>query len=757
MKDTEKEVKDKRLQLKIGGMSCSFCASTIEKGYSRLDGVQKVSVSLGHEEALIQYDPRQHSATELRDVLRDLGYTVRDPDKVKAFEEQQEELLVAKQRLILAGIFTGLAALLMAAMWLGYRQPWFRWAMLALGLSTVFGPGGFILMMAYQSARRGILNQHVLLEFAAFAGLAGGVVGLIGGDILGIPNLTDFPIVDFFGVTTFVTTYHILSDYTAKRVRARASRAVNKLLDLQPHTARVIQGGEEREEDLDKLSVGDRVRVRPGESIPVDGRVVEGSSSVDESLVTGEPLPEEKSAGEEVIGGSINGYGSLVIEVTHGGEESFLRRVARHIEEARALRPNILQVVDVVLRYYVPGVLFFGAAALLIWTLGAWAVTGQARIIRAVFSALGVFVMGYPCALGMATPLAMIRGGGEAAGQGILMRSGEAFQVLKDIEVILFDKTGTLTEGAPHVVDMVPLGNFDWRELLQLGAGAEFPSEHPLGQGIVDRAREEGVEIPEGREFQTEPGRGVQASVDGRRIKVGSLRFLGEIGVDLNPGRQRAKVLEEEGKTVVGVAVERSLVGLIAMADTLKPDAREVIRRLQGLGIKTVMITGDNRRTARVVADELGIDRVLAGVLPGEKAREIRCLQNGSTRVAMVGDGINDAPALTQADVGIAIGAGTDIAIESSDVILVGERLTAVVEAYQIGRKSYRKTVQNLVLAFSFNGIGVPAALSGFLHPVWAMIAMVASVSAVLANSFLGKWMADVGLSRPLKPATSEG
>ena len=478
------------LQVKIGGMSCSFCTETIRKAYSRMQGVEEVHISLAHEECLIKYDSEQQTPSRLLDTLRSLGYVVRDPDKVRAFEEQEEELRVELRRLIAAGIATGIAAMLMVAMWLGYRQPWFKWVMMALALTTSFATGWHILKMAYHSLRRRILNQHVLLEFAASAGLAGGFIGLIGGGFLGVPVLQRFPVPDFFGVAVFVTAYHILSGYTSKLVRTRASRAVRRLLDLQSATARVLRNGQEIGMPIEEVREGDRVRMRPGEGIAVDGKVVAGTSGVDESIVTGESVPAQKTVGDEVIGGSLNQSGALVVEVTRVGEESFLQQVARHIEEARAMKPGILQLVDVVLKYFVPAVVAFGGLAFLIWTVGAWAFTGQANLTRAIFAGLAVFVMGYPCALGMATPLAMIRGGGEAAERGILIRSAEAFQVLKDIRKIVFDKTGTLTEGRPRVVDLDPFSTFERKTLLRFGAAAEIQSEHPLGQAIVDYALE---------------------------------------------------------------------------------------------------------------------------------------------------------------------------------------------------------------------------------------------------------------------------
>jgi heavy metal translocating P-type ATPase len=719
-----------KLQLKVGGMFCSFCAESINKALSSMDGVAEVKVSLAHEEVLIRYEPEKVTETEIKQVLRQLGYTIRDPKQVKSYEEEEAELHREKRRLIIAACFALLAALLMLSMWLGARREWFPYAMLALALANVFGPGLYILKMAAHSLRRGILNQHVLLELAAFSGLAGGFAGFF---------VEGFPIADFFGVAVFVTTYHILSGYTSLLVRTRASQAVRRLLALQPAVATVIRNGREEEVPIEEVKKGDLVRVRPGESIPVDGEVVKGTSSVDESLVTGESMPVEKLPGDEVIGGSVNLTGSIVVRVTRVGEESFLQQVARHIEEARALKPGIIQLVDRILKYYVPGVIAFALFGFAAWTIGAWIITGEMDIKRGAFAALAALVMGYPCALGMATPLAIIRGSGEAANKGILMRSPQAFQALKDVKVVVLDKTGTLTRGKPEVVEVLALGEADAEEVLRLAASAEAASEHPLAKAIVEHAQALKLSLAEVSDFQAVPGSGVRAKLGGKKVLVGSLRFLEEAGVEVGRAEKHALAMEEAGKTVVGIAAESKLLGLIALADAVKEDAAEAIRQLKLAGLKPVMLTGDNRRTALAIARQVGIAEVFAEVLPQEKAEHVRALQEQGTRVAMVGDGINDAPALMQADVGIAIGAGTDIAIESADVILVGNRLSAVVEAYHIARNSYKKTVQNLAIAFSFNGIGVPLATTGLVHPVWAMFAMLASASGVLLNSFAGR------------------
>lgn len=380
-----------KLQIKIGSMSCSFCAESIRKAYRRTKGVKSISVSLSHEEALIQYDPEQIVPEQLKKILRSLGYTIRDINKVRAFEEQEAELQIAARRLMVSSIF-GLTALgFMVLMWLGYRQPWFQWPMLGLALATMFGPGWHIKVMAYHALRRGILNQHNLMEFGAFAGLAGGIIGFFD------PR---FPIADFLAVAVFLTTYHILSGYASLHVRTKSSRAVRKLLDLQPPTAFILHDDREVEVNVSEIKQGDAILVRPGEKIPVDGEILEGFSSVDESLITGEPIPVDKRHGEEVIGCSINCSGTLKIKATRVGEDSFLFQVAKHIEEARALKPNIIQLLDTVLKYYVPGVLTFAGAAILIWTVGSWALVGEPDVVRAIFAALAVLIIGYPCAFG---------------------------------------------------------------------------------------------------------------------------------------------------------------------------------------------------------------------------------------------------------------------------------------------------------------------------------------------------------------------
>jgi len=770
----------RRIRARIGGLHCSLCTGTIEKALGREPGVEKVAVSLTHEQALIEYDPSVARPEALLQTLKDIGYTVSDPRKLRPYDEEEAALVQEGRRFInavgasLAAIalvanpagfwttllavvvlsslaaflfvvlkprgtvtaLTGTAALLVLAGaiyyartdgWLAGATPWLA---AALAFAVVFGIGRHILHMAVQALRRGILNQHVLLEIGAFAGIAGGIIGLVWAP-------AGYPTASFFAVAVMVATYHIFSEWLSLIVKTRSSQAVKKLLDLQPDLARVVRDGRETEVPVETVKLGERVRIRPGERIPVDGKVVEGHSAVNEALMTGEPLPVEKRAGDTVIGGSINGTGTLLVEVTAVGEESFLAQVIRHVEDARALKPGLLHLVDRVLLAYTPTVLIVAATALVGWLAGSYLVTGTADLERAVFAGLSVLVMGYPCAVGISAPLSIVRGSGEAAERGILMRTGEAFQGYRLVRTVVFDKTGTLTEGKPLVQEIVPLDATE-QELLAIAAAAEASSEHPLAQAIVNTAFQRGAAPVRVEAFEAVPGHGVTARIEGAPVLVGRPGFLEERGVSLAQLAARVRELEEKGRTVIAVAKNGKALGIIALGDRLRLDAGKTVAALRAAGIQTVLLTGDNERAARRIAAEAGIDEVHAGVRPGEKAEIVRGLQRHG-KVAMVGDGVNDAPALMQADVGIAMAGGTDIAIESADIIILSPRLESVVTAHEISRRGYRKMLQNVALAFLFNGIGIPLAATGLIYPVWAMAAMAGSVTTIFFNSLWGR------------------
>ena len=770
----------RKIRARIGGLHCSLCTGTIEKALGRLPGVDKVAVSLTHEQALVEYDPAIVRPEQFLQTLRDIGYTISDPRKLRPFEEEERELIREARRFVLAvvlsvaaipiiadpsvgwigflpalvclslGVFVflvlrstglwiaiasagGLVVMSLTLLYLnlqGYLTEAAPWLTGALALLLVFGVGRHILYMAIQALRRGILNQHVLLEIGAFAGITGGVIGLI----LDRPG---YPTAPFFAVSVMVGTYHIFSEWLSLIVKTRSSQAVKRLLDLQPETARVVRDGKEIELPIEEVRAGELVRVRPGERIPADGIVFGGHSGVDQSLITGEAIPVEKTEGDLVIGGSINGTGTLLVEITAVGEGSFLSQVIRHVEDARALKPGILHLVDRVLRVYTPTVLVVAALAVIGWFVGSWLASGHPDIERAIFAGLSVLVMGYPCAVGISAPLSIVRGAGEAAERGILMRTGEAFQGFRLVKQIVLDKTGTLTEGRPLVREIEAIRSRGEDELLALAAAAEACSEHPLAHAVVEAAFERHVTPPAIDSFEALPGKGVIARLGTREVIVGNPRFLADRGVDLSQLHSRIEALEAAGRTAIGVAREGRALGIITLADTLRPDAVKAVAALRNAGLKAILVTGDNERAARWVAREVGIEEVHAGVLPQDKAAIVRRLQADS-RVAMVGDGINDAPALMQSDVGVAMGGGTDIAIESADIIILSNRLDALAVAREISSRSYGKMVQNVTLAFLFNGIGIPIAATGLIHPIWAMVAMAVSVTAIFFNTLWG-------------------
>jgi heavy metal translocating P-type ATPase len=784
-----------RLRARIAGMHCSLCTGTIEKALARHPGVDKVAVSLTHEQALVEYDPRRVRPQELLQTLREMGYVISDPRKLQTFEEQERQLVQEGRRFLVATIFslasltliarpgdfwyavleafvalcllgfvflvtrpTGLAravaatsgalGVVLALHWLkesGHLAGLDAWLAAALATSVVFVLARHILVMAWQSVRRGIVNQHVLLEAAAFAGLAGGVFGLAAGG-------PDFPTAPFFCVAVMVCNYHIFSEWLSLIVKTRSSQAVRRLLALQPETARVLRDGRETEIGIERVEIGDLVRVRPGERIPVDGAVIEGRSAVDQSLVTGEPMPIERVKGDPVIGGSLNGVGTLLVHVTAIGEESFLLRVAQEVEDARALKPDMLHLVDRVLMVYAPAVLALALAAALGWLILPTLSGSASDLERAVFAGLTVLVMGYPCALGISAPLSIVRGAGEAAERGILMRTGEAFQGFRLATHVVFDKTGTLTEGKPALREVEALAGLE-DELLGVAAAAEAASEHPLAKAVLGAALERGIAPPPLESFEAVPGRGIRASLSGEEVLVGNLRFLEESGVRLDALLARIQALEEAGRTVVVVARAQRPLGLLAFGDALRPGSARTVSELRRAGVRTLLVSGDNVAATRRVAAEAGIDEAHGGLLPHNKAALIRELQR-TGNVAMIGDGINDAPALMQANVGIAMGGGTDIAIDSADIIVLNNRLEAVLDAREVSRWSYRKMVQNVCLAVLFNGIGVPLAATGLVYPIWAMAAMATSVTMIFLNSLWGRpslfFDAVLSVGRPL-------
>ena len=725
---------------RVAGMTCATCVRTIEHALRMTPGVLSANVNFAAEKAYAEYDAAVVDTGALVRAIERAGYDVLDASGAE--EDAEQGLSAARRRMMWVWAFTiPIVLWMLPEMLAGIAFPSvlaYKIGMIVLAAPALFWAGGRTFRGAWSAIRHGSANMEVLTAMGTTAAFLTGPASLFSG------------MASFAGVSAMIMAFYLTGRYLETRAKGRASRAIRRLLELEAKTARVLRDDEEREISVDRIAAGDVMIVRPGEKIPTDGEVIEGHSSVDESMATGESLPVERGPGDEVIGATVNASGMLQVRATKVGKDTFLAHVVRMVEEAQSGKVPIQDFADRVTAYFVPIVLGIAALTLVLWlvfpdTLKAVLIRAAAylpwvnpelnMLSLALFAAVAVLVIACPCALGLATPTALMVGGGVGAEHGILIRRGDAIQTMKDLRTVVFDKTGTITRGAPEVTDLLSTDGATEEEILRTAASAELGSEHPLGRAIVEAARSREVDISPPTEFEAIPGQGVRASVEGVDVLVGSRSLMSERGVDVKPAEDALARLEKEGKTAMLVASGERILGIVGVADTLKPDAADAIRSLKEMGIETAMLTGDNARTARAIAEQVGIDRVLSEVLPDEKAAEIRRLQETAGPVAMVGDGINDAPALTQADVGLAIGTGTDIAIESSDVTLVRGDLRAVVSAIRLSRETFKKIQQNLFWAFFYNVIAIPAAMLGLLHPVLAEAAMALSSINVVSNS----------------------
>ncbi len=730
--------------LSISDMSCESCAQTIGRALRKRDGVLAAEVSFATGRAEVRHDPGVIGPQELVQAVADAGYTARLGEAET--DRSLQQMHTARRRMWLAWVVTGPMILLMIPFMLELEaledfRVYYEWAMVVLAVPVLFVAG----LNTYRSAWKALTNlspnMDVLILLGSGSAFVTGPLSLLR---LGVHN--------YAGVGAMIMAFHLTGRYVEARARGRASKAIRKLLELGAKTARILRDGQEVEVPVDQIEVDDVMVVRPGEKIPTDGVVVRGRSSVDESMATGESVPVTRQEGDEVIGATVNQEGLLRVRATRVGEETFLANVVRMVRQAQSSRVPIQAFADRVTAYFVPAVIGLSVLTLLVWLifqepLGRWATFAHQfipwinpeveAVSLAIFAAVAVMVIACPCALGLATPTALMVGSGMGAQNGILIRSGEAIQAMKDIHTILLDKTGTLTKGQPEVTDLVGVSDIEEAEMLRVAASLESASEHPLARAILRRAQDEELDLAEPEDFEAVSGKGVRGVLGGQRALVGTPALLQAEGVDVGPVEEARARLQAEAKTAVLVARAGDVIGLIGIADTLKEDSARAVARLKEMGFEVVMITGDNERTARAIADLVGIDRVLAEVLPERKAREVERLQGEVGRVAMVGDGINDAPALAQADVGIALGTGTDIAIESGDITLVRGELGAVVSAVKLSRATFRKIKQNLFWAFGYNIIAIPAAMLGLLHPAIAEAAMAFSSVSVVSNSTL--------------------
>ena len=704
--------------LAIGGMTCASCSARVEKALAGVPGVLTASVNLATEQATVTLAQGTPTAALIAAVER-AGYSAQLPAAAAAAAAAPARTLpdwwpVALAIALSLPLVVPMAGSLAGAHWM---LP--GWLQLALATPVQFWLGARFYRAGWKALVAGSGNMDLLVAVGTSAAYGLSLYLLLtqgGGAHL------------YFEASAVVISLVLLGKWLETRAKRQTTAAIRALQALRPATARVRRdGGDDRDLPIEAVRVGDVVVIRPGERVPVDAEVIEGESQVDESLLTGESLPVDKQPGDALTGGAINAHGLLLARTTAVGTETTLARIIRLIEDAQAAKAPIQRLVDKVSAVFVPVVI----AIALVTFLGWWA--AGAGVETAILNAVAVLVIACPCALGLATPTAIMAGTGVAARHGILIKDAEALERAHAVDTVVFDKTGTLTEGRPAVRDIHGIdGNDD--TLLALAAAVEAASEHPLGRAVVEAALERGLNFPEVAHFQAESGRGVTAHIDGETVWVGSPAFLSAAGVTLDTLQERIDASEQQGHTVIVVAHGEQLLGAIALGDALRADTIDTVARLHDLGIRTAMLTGDNERTAAHIASRAGIDDVYAGVLPDAKAERLREMQRNS-RLAMVGDGINDAPALMQADIGIAMGSGTDIAIDAADIIILNGQLGAVITAWEISRWGYRKMLQNVGLAFLFNGIGIPLATTGLIYPVWAMVAMAASVTAIFVNS----------------------
>ncbi len=719
-----------RVDLKISGMSCSSCARKIERKLSSLEGVTWAGVNFAVERATVEYEPGKVDLARLQKEIADLGYEADLAEK--RFDEDTEKARREREtrRQLRLFVFSSLLSLpLLAFMFqelLGVTfHPLVSNKVFQFTLATPvqFLAGWQFYRGAYRALRNGTANMDVLVAMGTTAAylLSVATTFFIPGDV-------------YYETGAVIITLIILGRFLEARAKGRTSEAIRKLISLQARTARVVRDGEEVDIPVEDVQKGDLVIVRPGEKIPVDGIIKEGYSTVDESMLTGESIPVDKGVGDEVIGATINKYGTFKFEATKVGSETALSQIIKIVEEAQGSKAPIQRLADVISGYFVPAVVVIAVLTFLTWFF----LLDPGNLGRGILTFTAVLVIACPCALGLATPTSIMVGTGRGAENGILIKGGEHLEKAHKLDTIVLDKTGTITRGKPEVTDVVAKdGESEKDKILRLAASAERNSEHPLAQAVVERAKERGLDVAEPKGFEAVPGYGIRATVEGRKVLVGNGKLMEQNQVETGEWEAEIKRLEREGKTAILVAADDKVLGIIAVADTIKETSAQAVRALHQMGIRTLMITGDNRRTAEAIARQVGIDPedVLAEVLPEDKAEEIKKLQEQGRVVGMVGDGINDAPALATADLGLAIGTGTDVAIETSDITLIRGDLRGVPASIRLSRATIRNIKQNLFWALFYNTLGIPVAAAGLLSPVIAGAAMAFSSVSVVTNA----------------------
>ncbi|HFE65706.1 MAG TPA: copper-translocating P-type ATPase [Chloroflexi bacterium] len=743
------EIPTATVELPVVGMTCANCAANIERSLNKVDGVLEANVNLANEKAYVTYAPGTVTRNDLVAAIRRAGYDVVETDAEGEMEDAEAtaraaELQHQKKRLIVGIIFTTPLFLMSMARDFGLlgdwsHAIWVNWFFLALATPAQFYTGWDYYKGAYHNLRNKNTNMDVLVALGSSVAYVYSLIVLIaltlGSDRFGLHV--------YFETSAMIITLVTVGKLLEARAKGQTSAAIKKLIGLQAKTARVERDGVEVELPIEDVQVGDLVIVRPGEKIPVDGRVVDGRSTIDESMITGESLPAQKQVGDEVIGATINKNGLIKVEATKVGRDSALAQIIKMVEQAQGSKAPIQKQVDRVAAYFVPTIIVIAVITFFIW----YAVTGD--FVAAMLRLTAVLVIACPCAMGLATPTSIMVGMGKGAENGILFKDSAALERAEKIQVVLLDKTGTITKGEPAVTDVVvsQAAAVSSDELLRLAASAERGSEHPLGESIIRAAEEKGLSLSVPDRFEAISGHGIRAQVDGRDLLLGNMRLMQQENVHLNGLEDKSAALQSDAKTAMWLAVDGQASAIIGVADTIKESSREAIAQMKALGLKVIMLTGDNEATAKAIAAEAGVDDYIAEVLPGDKADKVKALQAEGYVVAMVGDGINDAPALAQADVGMAIGTGADIAMETADVTLMRGDLRSVPQAIHLSKATMRNIHENLVWAFGYNVVLIPIAagvLAPFewapdflrqLNPVLAAGAMAFSSVSVVTNS----------------------
>ncbi|MFP4371517.1 MAG: heavy metal translocating P-type ATPase [Halanaerobium sp.] len=748
-----KEEKEK-ISFSIDGMNCAACSAAVEKALNKSEGIYQANVNIATEKGNVEYNPEVLGKNDFREIVKNAGYELarfEDEEIDKSSESAEDELSddmkkvkEAKKKMWGTWAFTiPIMLWMIPEMFFGIAWPnmqIFNLGMIVLAVPPLFVFGRKTFITAYRAVTHGSANMDVLIAMGTGAAFVTG------------PAVFFTPIANYAGVSAMIMAFHLTGRYIEETAKGRASQAIRKLLELGAKTATIIDGGNEKEVAIEDVQPGDIMLIKPGEKIPTDGEIVEGKTTVDESMATGESMPVKRKEGDEVIGATVNQNGLIKVKATKVGKDTFLSQVVKMVEEAQGTKVPIQEFADKITGIFVPTVLVIAASTFVLWLIfpdslrgvGFWAQSflpwvnpTLGTFTLAIFATIAVLVIACPCALGLATPTALMVGSGIGAENGVLIRKGEAIQTMKDVHTIVFDKTGTITKGKPEVTDIIAAQNSSELELLQLAASVEAGSEHPLGEAIVRGAEDREIKIKEIKNFNSVTGKGVKAEVESKEVLVGSRKLMESAGIDTSDFEDELQRLENEAKTAMLAAADSQMLGIVAVADALKEDSIQAIAELKKLGLKTAMITGDNQRTAEAIAREVGIDHVVAEVMPDGKVDKVKELQSEFGIIAMVGDGINDAPALTQANVGIAIGTGTDIAIESSDITLVRGDLSSVITAVKLSRATFKKIKQNLFWAFFYNLIAIPIAIMGLLHPVIAEMAMATSSISVVTNANL--------------------